>query len=221
MKTEFFHIIPRGLGTLEAESFGSVFCRSAQSHAASIWAFLRLLQHWWQRTHGSRLSSTNNEGFFFCPTGNTLAQYVCAIAEGTGSDLIGRTTLNQITIATLERPHGVARSFRRWCPACFQEHITLEETPYERLLWQLAPITRCTLHRLELEFECPNCRSTQGVYNKNGELATCALCFRSLIPPTSAWRVAFRPSLGEVDCIELVERASAFQHSGIRSLEFT
>lgn len=209
MKTEYFHLVPNNLGTLEAESFGSVFCRMASMHSVTIWVMLKHLSHWWRRREGYPLPKAPNSCFFFCPMGQSLRTYARAVSVGTGCDLVERTSLDRIAVAISERAIGMAKDYRRWCPACWQSDLDSGSTPYERLLWQLAPVGRCTLHRISLEHLCPLCHNSQVTYCKTGSLSTCASCFGSLISPAKGWQFEFKPSLGEVDCIDLVESASS------------
>jgi hypothetical protein len=82
MKTEYFPIEPRSLGTMDCESFGSIFCRTTMAHSVSVYVLLKHLSLWWQRESGQPLPPAPSLRFFFCPAGRSIEAFAEALAVG-------------------------------------------------------------------------------------------------------------------------------------------
>lgn len=63
---------------------------------------------------------------------------------------------------------------RRYCPLC------LREEPYFRLLWQLAEVQVCPLHRIVLRDRCAECGKCLPLWSGKGVQGRCASCHSRL-----------------------------------------
>ncbi|EEF26922.1 conserved hypothetical protein, partial [Ricinus communis] len=143
---------PMGQGTADVESLTSYFCRLAHSHGMTarnlaVW----ILQYYeqpvpddfkWFRRSFSGMSAETEQ----------MAAWL--------ADLTGVANLDYLTLgpwsSLLSNP-GLTPTSDRWCPCCFAEDRAQQQSPYLRLNWELAPVTTCLQHKVELVSECPHC----------------------------------------------------------------
>lgn len=146
---------PMGRGTPEVESLTSYFCRLAFSHGMTAqkladWVLAHFEQSvcekygWHQRSFSS-----------MSPESEQWAAWLAA--------LTGIASLDQHTLApwraVLGTP-GLAPKSDRWCPCCLAEDKETGDEPYLRLAWDVAPVTVCLRHKVQLATTCPHCQRT-------------------------------------------------------------
>jgi hypothetical protein len=145
-------LTPIGEGTADVESLTSYFCRLAHSHgmtARSLAAWI--LDHyeepipddfkWFRRSFSGMAVETERWAAWL-------------------SDLTGVSHLDRLTLTPwrflISNP-GLTPVSDRWCPCCLAEDREQQKSPYLRLAWDLAPVTTCLRHKVELVSECPHC----------------------------------------------------------------
>ena len=74
------------------------------------------------------------------------------------------------TRATLGRKH------KRWCPSCFAAWQADGSPLYEPLLWRLALVERCPVHRVALLKRCPTCDCLQPLVTQGVPIGHCTRC---------------------------------------------
>jgi hypothetical protein len=203
--TEYLPIKPLGLGGFEVESLGSYFCRMAKAHSVSISVLRNHLALWWARHSGSHFPNVSQNVVAISGFNETTRKFVEILSEATGCEQLRQTTLLVMQPAASKTARGVARRYRNWCPACLHDSIEHEKEFYDRLLWTLPAVKRCTVHRLLLESECPHCGSLQSWYPHKGDTTLCWKCKNSLLPPIARWKPFLQPYFGESDCIDLID----------------
>jgi hypothetical protein len=57
-------------------------------------------------------------------------------------------------------PRGLFRSYKAWCPACYQEWLLSGKEIYEPLVWTINAVKICGKHYQFLEDRCPHCQAT-------------------------------------------------------------
>lgn len=205
--TEYLPIKPLGLGGFEVESLGSYFARMAKAHSVSISVLRNHLALWWVRhSVDSHFPNVPHSGVVISGFNETTRALVEVLCNATSCMELNRTTLLALQPAASRAAMGFVRKHRAWCPACMHETLTRGDAFYDRLLWALPPVERCTTHRLRLELECPHCESTQSWYHHKGDTTLCWKCKQIMLPPIASWKPALRPYLGEADCIDLIDQ---------------
>ncbi|RJG05364.1 TetR family transcriptional regulator [Noviherbaspirillum cavernae] len=145
-------VTPYGVSTSDVESLTSYFCRVAHSHSMTAqklaeWVLKHFEQsvcekyYWYQRNFSSM--SVESE------------QWAAWLGELTG---VG--SLDQLTLAPLRNlvgTPGLAPRADRWCPCCIEEDRYEGRDTYYRLAWDVAPVTACLRHKVQLVSTCPHC----------------------------------------------------------------
>lgn len=197
------------MGTSEIESFPSYICRLGQLHGLTISTFLKMIRTWWARNPGGQPLPKNplyqRGGGIFCGVGVGVHRYVEALKVATGASFLERTTFISLTQAISPQCIGLSGTSRAWCPACFLEHKASGSIYYDRLLWCLAAVKRCPIHKVALVSHCHHCGLLQEFCHRDGGLGLCWKCSRELLTEPDHWKIELNPSFGERDCIELVE----------------
>lgn len=147
------HVLtPMGLDTTEVESLSSYFCRLAHSHgmtARNLAAWV--LQHfeqpvpddfkWYRRSFSGMSEETD--------------KWAVWLAELTGVASLDRLTVSPWR--SLLAKAALMPTSDRWCPRCLSEDKAKDQPLHLRLAWDLAPVTACLRHKVELVSDCPHC----------------------------------------------------------------
>lgn len=210
--TDLLPLEPLGIGTVEVESFPSYICRLAQLHGLTVSTFLKCVRSWWEAFPDTERLPKNalhqRGGGIFCGVGNGVRRYVDALKKGTDASFVERTTFLSLSPAISRQGIGLSGASREWCPACFLEHEVSGSVYYDRLLWSLAAVSRCPIHKVKLVSHCSYCGVLQEFPHRSGGLGVCWKCSQTLLTESNAWQVDRKPSFGERDCVELVEAIS-------------
>ncbi|MHB9838291.1 TniQ family protein [Paraburkholderia terrae] len=86
--------------------------------------------------------------FTVCGLSNRATQWTSALSQ-----LTCRTDLELLTLIPLRglvSPYELLTKKERYCPACYKEDEKMGRAKYGRLLWTLACVKACPLHRLTL-----------------------------------------------------------------------
>lgn len=70
-----------------------------------------------------------------------------------------------------------ARNLRYWCPDCYCDWRSNNQTIYEPLLWSLSILTICPIHQKPLQFRCPHCQKAQKPLTGRMLVGRCSQCF--------------------------------------------
>ncbi len=179
----------------------------AQAHSVSISVLQNHLALWWVRQSvDSNFPNVPSSGVVISGYNETTRALVEVLCNATSCTELNRTTLLALRPAASKSAMGFIRKHRAWCPACMHEALARGNAFYDRLLWTLPPVERCTIHRLRLEFLCPHCESSQSWYHYKGDTTLCWKCKQILLPPITSWKPGLRPYFGEADCIDLIDQ---------------
>ncbi len=145
-------LTPMGQGTGEVESLTSYFCRLAHSHGMTA----RNLSAW-VLEHFEQSVPDDYKWFRRAYSGMSVEseQWAVWLAELTGVEALDGLTLSPWR-HVLAGP-GLAPQSDRWCPCCLKEDKLADRPPYLRLSWDVAPVTVCVRHKVELVSACPHC----------------------------------------------------------------
>lgn len=213
MTTRLFPVRLLGAGTPEVESLSSYASRLAATHETTIGRVLRLAfgfrgrRREFPATLPSYVLDPGPISYLVRPSAA-----VAAIVDRL-SDATGQTNLRSGTFLCLKealnRSMGAFSPRVRWCPDCMAEFDGAGTEAYYKLVWQLAHVKVCPIHRVPLEHRCPACGRGQHGYGARQACSRCARCGEALERgggirlPSPSW-------IGEAsELARLVERCSA------------
>lgn len=196
---------PMAMGTSDIEALDSYLDRLAAVHGVAPFTFCRLLDSWWERTKPEGSSSLGRYIAHVpkCGYGRDIAQLVEVLEKGTGFQGLASMTLMAFSEVSGRYAGDIVRHVHHWCPACMEEWKRSGTPAHEKLLWRLKPISRCHIHRLQLENRCPHCSAAQARKNDRPWFR-CSNCFDELCSDTRSWKLARSSTPGEKDLVEVV-----------------
>lgn len=212
----YFHVAPIALGTLEVECLSSLLHRISYAHGVSRFQFISHLQsRWWTETgnHLPRCEELRWDGY-----SPNVSIALTALNYAFGYDLEG-TTLVALQGICAGNCIGSIKHERCWCPACLRGDREAGRPPYDRLLWRIQGVERCSLHKLRLRRNCPHCGSGQTKDSSKVELDQCSTCGQSLSNLTSIGDYAPRPPFGEERTEQLILRLGEVRGAASGSLQ--
>lgn len=207
---DYFSLPHLGAGTAEVEGLSSYLTRMAQAHGCSEWQLATHLRAWWDVTHSQGPSDRfprivgTVRSVPLCGMGSDVEKLVVALGRATGLTTLRSATIMPLAAVLSTTSIGTLRSCRAWCPTCYEEDLYAERPLYGRLLWAIAPISRCRVHKVELLDRCPKCAAPQ--YSRSrARPESCIVCGSCLILPANRLLPSARPTFGEDLIYELVE----------------
>lgn len=207
---DYFSLPHLGAGTVEVEGLSSYFKRMAFAHSCSEWQLATHLRAWWDSKHSlgpadrfPKIAGTIQR-VPLCGMGADVEKFVVALERATGVMTLRSATMMPLATALSTTCIGTLRNRRAWCPVCYEEDIQAGRPLYDRLVWAVAPITRCRAHKVELWDRCASCASPQ--HSRTGSrLDACNVCGSDFIGPATRLSPAARPTFGEDLVCEIVE----------------
>ena len=182
-RTELYPIRALGMETPMVESLTSYITRLAQAHDIStrtlIADYLRfrlpqkaqpadaLRHHDWSR-HFLDYAHTLN-GMV-----DRLEDWVFALEGATG--VANLRYLTMIPWRGIFDNRRMLRSRRAWCAFCYQDWRDAGKAIYEPLLWALADVPDCLIHRRALAESCPHCKRKSLVLTPRSCPGCCPHC---------------------------------------------
>lgn len=205
-RSRLFRLAPIGLGTPLSESLASYVARLAETHG---WSVQRLVSyHIVPQTTGrygplgGGRSFWEKQGRMANGFGIGTKRWVEALQTLTCREgLQDLTLLRWQSVLSLRE---AMRKHRAWCPSCFEDWR--HDLVYEPLLWCLACVTHCPIHRRELISLCPrvSCQAALPILDAQLRTGFCSRCFSWLgvprrsrvsrhslqrVPPCERWMV--------------------------------
>ncbi len=206
---DYFSLPHLGAGTSEVEGLSSYLTRMAQAHGCSEGQLATHLRAWWDGTQSQgpsdrfpRIAGTIRT-VPLCGMGSDVEKLVVALGRATGVATLRSATMMPLAAALASTSIGTLRNCRAWCPTCYEEDILAGRLLYDRLLWAVAPISRCRVHKVELLDHCPSCTFPQ-CSRSGSRLDSCNVCGASLLLAANRLLPAARPTFGEDLIYELI-----------------
>lgn len=177
-RSRLFSLPLRGRGTGQVESLTGYIGRLADAHSVTPSTLLHRALEWYADGKPERV------GEWCQPKHLKFVHSINAHGTGVGwvrvleaqtcqPDLVAATVhawANHVPVRRLLRRHHA------WCPCCFRS----DEHCYDRLLWALAPVTVCPVHKVRLVDCCPECGSTVSLVHPRATPGACPRCGASL-----------------------------------------
>ncbi|OHE84599.1 MAG: hypothetical protein A2579_03440 [Lysobacterales bacterium RIFOXYD1_FULL_69_11] len=209
--SHFFSLAPEGVGTAHVESLYSYVERLALAHGATRRELMGHLQVWWKARTGRHLPKSYEARL------NGYSRHTALVLEAlematSRKDLRGGAILALRGICA-GNSIGSIRHTRAWCPACFEEDRAAGRPAYDRLVWQLQTVRRCSIHKLVLANTCPVCGFIQANPHRTRELDTCSHCGQSLCSKAGSRVYEGRPFFGESQSEALVAHLARYPRS--------
>lgn len=103
--------------------------------------------------------------------------FVSVLERLTGlTDLALHTCLPWAGLLSRQSAGAVRYAGKRWCARCLAEWHRDRREPWEPLLWRLAPVVRCPIHRTPLSDRCPSCGRTVHLVTQRVPPGHCEHC---------------------------------------------
>lgn len=147
------------------------------------------------------------------------------------AELTGAAPLDQMTLTPwrlLVSNECLTARQDRWCPKCFKDDLKSARQPYLRLLWDIAEVGVCPVHKVELACTCPHCGKSRVTHRASTVLpGYCTRCrgflgdqTTSLAQPKLLWSanqvgrmLARAPSVGP-DAVPTLIEEIILAHTG-------
>ena len=91
-------------------------------------------------------------------------------------DLALHTCLPWAGLLSRQSPGAVRYARKRWCARCLSDWHRDGVEPWDPLLWRLAPVVRCPIHRTPLSERCPACGHTVNLVTQRVPPGHCEHC---------------------------------------------
>ena len=184
-RSRLYALTPIGIGTPFVESLTGYVSRLADAHAVSVGDLLGrelstfapkpllpfgpFLRRNRPGSHGFHAQAYAVNGF-----GDRPRKWVDALEKATLQT--GLRLLTLLPLAGLFSGMSLFRCTRAWCPECYEHWRGAGGVVYEPLLWAIAAVTVCQLHRHALEEICPHCHGRPmpiAVHSRPGYCSRC------------------------------------------------
>lgn len=176
-KTILFPVQLIAYQTAEVESFPSYLYRLAFDHEVYVGELMRFVYR--RARHDGILDISLVEPKHIQP--NELVRpygmtnmLVSMFEYATGAQL--RAGVFQFLNGAVGKSSGEIVHGVRWCPECLREMFLLRQEPYFKLIWHLASVKACPVHRTPLIEKCETCGCLQTSYIRLRPLNFCQDC---------------------------------------------
>ena len=182
-RSYFYYLQPVGVGSAQVESLTSYLTRLAEAHNVTPNVLLNRELLWKVREvfrrHAYRDMGKPECTFVYkSHTLNGVAQrshdWVSVLRDLTGVqslEFLTMTAWSQILSAS-----RLIRRYRVWCPCCYEDQRSSNESAYEPLLWSIQQVSVCPVHKTTLKDRCPHCGQALHVLSAKSRPGYCCRC---------------------------------------------
>jgi hypothetical protein len=174
-----YSLEPIGVGTSMVEGLQSYIARLAYEHCVSIRTLLQ--QAILPRLYPNIRNQVSNVSSRAVSLSGMSS--LCASMVETLEALTLRRDLRFLTMLPWQAgiaPLGMMRQKKAWCPTCYREWIMRRQKLYEPLIWSIAQVACCPVHRNYLECRCHTCGKEQPILPPICRAGYCTFCKSAL-----------------------------------------
>ncbi|MBW4557152.1 MAG: TniQ family protein [Trichormus sp. ATA11-4-KO1] len=187
-RSRLYSLEPAGAGTPTLESLTSYVIRLAQEHGLRPGVLI-----------GKLIAPLIRPDFVYSDAqsgiraiwGGNSAQ--TSMLNGAGKTVVSvievlerltlRNDLRSLTVlswAEVLASQGLLRSFKAWCPTCYEMQNLTHHGAYDPLIWSFNLVTICPIHQTRLFQKCPYCERVPSLLKSNSLPGYCPHCSRWL-----------------------------------------
>jgi hypothetical protein len=180
-RSRLYNLEPIGISTPDVESLTGYIARLAQTHCMSTGQLIcREVMPILKPEYASDITDIYK---------NFLSEEQSRAYNGTGfmaSDVVNAcytlTGCNQLQFLTLLAfrevlyPKDLFRTFKAWCPICYQQWQMTGQVLFEPLIWSFNQVTICQHHLQSLQTNCPHCQKRMYFIEWNSRPGYCSKC---------------------------------------------
>lgn len=209
-----FRVVPYDPTGAFRESLSSLIVRIARAHAVNPRDMLfDVVARHYDEIH--RICKGTFFRHYSAPM-NGLGKYAELFADAIGNlaslHHVSQHTLLPLRNTLAAQGSPVIHQGQRWCAECLRDMVLSGIEPYRPLLWSLAAVTFCPVHKRQLDTCCPRCGAPQPVIPRWPDIDYCDSCRASLLDAASIPRSAKnfpepddRANWNVLACIDLLE----------------
>lgn len=175
-RSRLYQLEPIGIGTPFVESLTSFVARLAQAHCVLPRILIsRELTPLLPKIYRTRnLFGIRDWTGALNSTGTMALDLVMVLEALTlGSDL---RFLTLLTWANVLPQRKLLRSYRAWCPTCYEKWRLTKQVIYEPLMWSIDAVNVCPPHKRRLSFQCPYCSQLLPLLTPYSRPGYCSKC---------------------------------------------
>jgi len=175
-RSRLFPLEPIGIGTPYVEGLTSYLTRLAEVHTVhlSILASKEIKPVIPKIYKSKDLFGIKHHTGSVNGTGTIATDVVQALEKLTmREDLISLTLLRWSHVFPQRQ---LNRHVKAWCPACYQNWYSNNQTIYEPLIWSFQTVNICLKHKISLQTYCPNCLCELPPLANSSRIGYCSNC---------------------------------------------
>ncbi|GGE81314.1 TniQ family protein [Priestia taiwanensis] len=179
-RSKVYNLEPIGIGTPYVESFSGYISRLAIQHSISTGDLMaKIITPMLDKRYLVNQAIKGGEGIYKSSSGlngigNLAGNFIVAFEKLTcRKDLSATTLLSWLSVLP---SRGLLKKQRAWCSSCYEDDISNQGIPYERLIWSFEMVNICTKHNCYLSFRCPFCNKTNPILTRKSMPGCCFIC---------------------------------------------
>ncbi|MGL6338604.1 MAG: TniQ family protein, partial [Waterburya sp.] len=179
-RSRLHHLMPIAVGTPLVESLTSYMTRLAESHSVLISTLMTkeiapiLTNDYTQYGSKKGLNSLFNCGAAINSTGEIVELFLDSLAKLTLNQNLSALTL--ISFKNYLSSRELLSKSKTWCPDCYLDWRTSDQTIYEPLLWTFNDVAVCLIHKRSLQTLCPHCERKIPWFTSKSRVGYCCYC---------------------------------------------
>lgn len=180
-RSRLYNLEPIGVSTSNVESLTGYIARLAQTHCMPTGQLIcRELIPILKPEYASNAIDvyktvvSEQESRAYNCTGLMASKFVNQFQILTGCNQLQFLTL--LIFTEVLYPKDLFRSFKAWCPVCYQQWQMTGQVLFEPLIWSFKQVTICQHHLQSLQTNCPHCQKSMHFIEWNSRPGYCSKC---------------------------------------------
>jgi transcriptional regulator with XRE-family HTH domain len=180
-RSRLYNLEPIGISTPDVESLTGYIARLAQTHCMSTGQLIcREVMPILKPEYVSGITDiyinflSEEQSRAYNGTGLMASNVVNAFYTLTGCNQLQFLTL--LAFREVLYPKDLFRTFKAWCPICYQQWQMKGQVLFEPLIWSFNQVTICHHHLQLLQTNCPHCQKRMYFIEWNSRPGYCSKC---------------------------------------------